>query len=316
MTKKIYKYLGEEVLDLVFKDKSYVGFKCSKPKDYNDPYELFLSIDRSLEPEYLAAYQEFVDDLPQLPTSCFSKSPVVVPMWAHYANTAKGFVVEIDEDKLKEHYDEVLFISDVTYSNQPSEHVVPSLLRAVGTCKPRHTFFLHKTIFHAAYFYKQSEWAYEQERRVVVHDDGIVENINGNVILNIPVECVTAIICGENTEKNNSEIASGICKKSGFNFYRSFIGRSYAKKIMIDQEGQAHVFDGDELIVASTICSNCKEPFDYVIESNKKLCSWCSITDLQRYDAALKNPYRILDHAGMLENHIQGMIDISKGLRK
>ena len=46
MGKKIYKYFSAEVLELIFKREGFVGIKCSLPNQYNDPYELFLGVDR------------------------------------------------------------------------------------------------------------------------------------------------------------------------------------------------------------------------------------------------------------------------------
>ena len=43
--KKIYKYISPDILELIFSKKDYCGLKFSYPKDYNDPYELFLTID-------------------------------------------------------------------------------------------------------------------------------------------------------------------------------------------------------------------------------------------------------------------------------
>jgi hypothetical protein len=87
-------------LDVAFEKEDYCGFKFSFPKDYNDPYELFLTINFEDDPEVIAFYNEIVREIHQLPTTCFSNSPIVTPMWAHYAHNSKGFVIEIDEDKL------------------------------------------------------------------------------------------------------------------------------------------------------------------------------------------------------------------------
>ena len=43
---KIYKYVSESIIDLVLSEGT-IKLKCSYPKDYNDPYELFLSADLS-----------------------------------------------------------------------------------------------------------------------------------------------------------------------------------------------------------------------------------------------------------------------------
>lgn len=75
----------------------------------------------------------------------FSKSPIVSPMWAHYANNHTGFVLEFDLDKLQEH-----FIGnpiwDVTYRNAPSEHLQPILQRA-AVLKNHVTLMPYKNMF-------------------------------------------------------------------------------------------------------------------------------------------------------------------------
>ena len=100
MGKKLYKYMGAEILNMAFEKEGFCSLKCSYPKDYNDPYELFLTISFNQTPEVLAFYKSIVSEIQQYPTTCFSKSPIVTPMWAHYANNGTGFVIEIDEDPL------------------------------------------------------------------------------------------------------------------------------------------------------------------------------------------------------------------------
>ena len=142
MSRKIYKYIGPKILELATARDEFFGLKCSYPKDYNDPYELFLSIDTNLDPQLLAFYKESVGEIPQYPTTCFSKSPVVVPMWAHYGHSSKGFVIEVDEDKLRDYFDDIS-IEDVDYSDSADEEIASCLTHAFATMKPRHTFFFH-----------------------------------------------------------------------------------------------------------------------------------------------------------------------------
>ena len=101
MTEKIYKYFSGDVLDLVFEREGFCGLKCSFPNDYNDPYELFLGVDLNISTELLATYREIIREIPQYPTTCFSNSPVITPMWAHYARNHTGFIVEFDVECLK-----------------------------------------------------------------------------------------------------------------------------------------------------------------------------------------------------------------------
>ena len=166
--KKLYKYLSPELFKLIFSNKDFVKFKSTFPKDFNDPYELFLTIDtEGVESEVLAFYQETAGTIPQLPTLCFSNQPDVVPMWAHYARESTGFVVELDEELLLTTFPDER-IDDVNYSETSTIIDVNEVIRAYTTTKPRHTYFLQNSAFNAAYFTKSKYWSYEAERRFVV----------------------------------------------------------------------------------------------------------------------------------------------------
>ena len=56
MNKRIYKYVAPNYLDKVFGSRDLVTLKCSHPKDFNDPYELFLTINFNESPEMLAFF--------------------------------------------------------------------------------------------------------------------------------------------------------------------------------------------------------------------------------------------------------------------
>ena len=130
MGKKLYKYIAPGTLEKAFTDPSKCGFKFSYPKDYNDPFELFLTINFENDKEIAAFYKEVVIQIPQYPTTCFSKSPTVVPMWAHYAHNSEGFVIEIDEDKLKSIHSDIK-IDDVVYRNEPRSEIGSTLQMAL-----------------------------------------------------------------------------------------------------------------------------------------------------------------------------------------
>ena len=141
---KLYKYIGPDVLDLAFSKVGKVSLKCSYPKDYNDPYELFLTIEpNEVEPEILAYYQEILGDVPQLPTTCFSKLPNVIPMWAHYAHNSRGFVIEIDEEAVRATYPDIS-IDDVDYKDEANVVDHDLVNHALTTFKPRHTYLLQR----------------------------------------------------------------------------------------------------------------------------------------------------------------------------
>lgn len=39
--KEIYKYAGPDTVDLILGEHGVVTLKCSHPKNFNDPFELF-----------------------------------------------------------------------------------------------------------------------------------------------------------------------------------------------------------------------------------------------------------------------------------
>lgn len=306
MGSKVYKYLSAGVLDLVFARPGFCGIKCSLPKDYNDPFELFLGVDLTVTPKLLAAYRELVAELPQRPTSCFSKSPIVTPMWAHYGNNHSGFVVELDVDALKVAFPHIV-VMDVTYRTEPSEQIAGQLQRAAGTKKPRHAYFLQQTVLASAYFSKDVAWSYEQECRLLDQED-YCETIAGTKILQVPIACCTALIVGRNATPATVARTKDIAGQGGMRWLRALIGKSIAQPFMEAETGARAVFDGTEIVPAAKVCRSCAEP----ISSDKSHCPWCSITKDDALKAAHGNPLRILDHYGMLENYYEGLEELAR----
>ncbi|WPO00633.1 hypothetical protein [Pseudomonas sp. MUP55] len=98
----LYKYMGPEIADKFLLPDGNCSLKFSYLKDYNDPFEFFLTIDYNQGPEILAYYNEMISMVTQQPVTCFSKSPLITPMWAHYASNSQGFLAEINEPALDE----------------------------------------------------------------------------------------------------------------------------------------------------------------------------------------------------------------------
>ncbi|MEG3124780.1 DUF2971 domain-containing protein [Sphingomonas sp. GB1N7] len=307
MSSKIYKYFSPSVLGLVFSKYGFCSIKCSLPKDYNDPYELFLGVDLSVPSSMLAAYREIVQEIPQHPTSCFSKSPIVTPMWAHYANNHSGFVVEFDVESLKVEF-EKLIIKDVCYRSEPSEVIANHLQMAVGTKKPRHAYFLQQAVMSTAYFSKDISWGYEQECRLL-EQEGRCENISGNQILHIPVNCCSAIIVGNNADAKTVEQTKKIAKETSLIWFESIIGKSMGQPFLASIDGSRALFNGIGILAADKVCKSCSEPID----DKNELCAWCSITEAQMLSAAQGNPLRMLDHYGLLDNYYEGLNRIGRG---
>lgn len=307
MNKNIYKYFSPDILSIAFKKDNYCGLKCSYPKDYNDPYELFLTIDFNQSPELLAFYKESIGSIPQYPTTCFSNSPIITPMWAHYANDLKGFIIEFDEDKIKEHFENAN-IENVSYQDEANPRILEMMKYAQGTGKPRHTYMFWNAITHAAYFTKNLCWNYEKERRLVTKDTNDIVNVNGHMIMYIPNNCIKSIILGSRIEKELKDTAIQLAEKLSCNYFDMKIGRSNSIPYFINKNKETYIFSNEQLTKIDSYCEDCKEP----IKDNENLCPWCSINDTHIEDAIYRNPMNILGEAGMLESYLNLMNGVGK----
>jgi hypothetical protein len=310
MAKNIYKYIGASTLEKVFAVDGCVTVKCSYPKDFNDPYELFLAINVEERPEYLAYYADAVGQLDQIPTTCFSLSPAVVPMWAHYAQNHEGLVIEFDEEKLSAAFKQAGF-GDVDYRDRADESLSDLLYRAAVTGKPRHTYLLRRAVFSAAYYTKTTCWQYEQERRMLV-DLSQTRELNGLMLLDIPKTCVKALIAGPHASQQTIESIKRTASVFGCRYLQLKIGRGASHPFFVDDHGNPFLFNAGEILASQNNCKCCGEP----TAENFPECPWCRIEESHRLEAARTNPYRLYHRYGLLESYIEQMNNITDGFRK
>lgn len=307
MSRSLYKYVAPGFVDKVFSAPDVVTLKCAYPSEFNDPYELFLTMDFSEKPELIAFYADVVGELPQLPTTCFSRSPAVVPMWAHYASNLQGFALEIDEEKLSERFQKSGF-GDVDYQDEPSDTVADNLYRAYEIGKFRYMHFLRQSVFSAAYYTKQLCWSYEQERRMIA-DESEVSKREGLVLLDAPANCVRSIVCGPRASEEAIASLRTKAESIGCQFLQMKIGRSSGLPFFVEFEGKPAIFNGAGFSSAQYSCVSCREP----IAEGPDSCSWCQIDDSHRQNAASRNSYRLLAQYGMLESYLEGVNRIDRG---
>ncbi len=303
---KLYKYMGPEHIDKVFGSTDKVTLKCSLPREFNDPYELFLTIDFNERPDALAFYADVIGDIPQFPTTCFSKSPSVTPMWAHYATNLEGFAVELVEEKLSEPFQDSR-LGDVTYSDTPAEDLSELLYRAYVIGKFRYTYFLQRAVFNAAYFTKALFWSYEQERRLVVSESH-TRAAGPLKLLDAPSDCVSSIICGPRATQSTRQALKIKSEEFGCRYLEMRIGKSSAIPYFVDCNGDPFSFDVNDITPRDHCCDKCREPLFVATDR----CSWCQIDDELRLHAASRNPFRILDRAGLLKSYIEEMDAVGK----
>lgn len=306
----LYKYLPADLSDVAFTGDGKVTLKFSKPKDFNDPYELFLATDFDGDPEMLACYAEAIGDLPQFPTTCFSRSPIVVPMWAHYARNHSGFVLEFSEQSILEEFKEARF-NDVAYEDGPTHDFSDLVARVLHIGKPRYTYFLRGAVMNAAYFTKSKCWSYEQERRMVVGDADVTKS-GDLMLMNVPGSCVSSIVCGARATLETKNKLEEIAERLSVEFYEIRTGKTSSVPYLVDQAGVAHSFINGRIVPSFKSCASCSEP----IGENDEECAWCQITDETKLAVALRNPYRIIDSYGGLENYIKQMDAITRSGRK
>ena len=217
---------------------SSVTLKCSYPKDFNDPYELFLTIDFKQEPEVLAFYADAIGELPQLPTTCFSRSPSVIPMWAHYAQNSEGFAIEFDESELATAFPKSGF-GDVDYRDAPDDGLSDTLHRAYHIGKPRYVYILHTGVFSAAYYTKATCWNYEQERRMIVGENEI-RQAGDLMLVDVPHSCVSAIIAGPRASPDTRKSLQECAARFGSRYFDIRIGKTSAVPYFVDAAGSTY----------------------------------------------------------------------------
>ncbi|WP_183007049.1 DUF2971 domain-containing protein [Achromobacter sp. UMC71] len=297
----IYKYAGPDTLDLIVKDNGIATLKCSYPKDFNDPFELFLTIDYQTEPELLAYYEEIIGEIPQLPTTCFSRSPAVAPMWAHYANNLQGFAIQFDEPLLQEGLPDSGF-GNVSYLSGPSKGLLDLLEKAYTLQKPRYIAWLQQGAFQAAYYTKADYWNYENERRMIVGESE-VRSIGSVMLMDAPKGSVTALIAGP---RASGELCRKLQEKADLfecEYFQMKIGRSSITPFFLDADGIAYQFNGQNLVLGRDLCDVCQEP----VRVGMATCSWCRINKSHRDEAAGRNTFRIMENYGILDGYLESV---------
>jgi len=308
MPRKLYKYLGPGCLDKVLAAPDHVTLRCSYPKDFTDPYELFLTVDE--QPDVLAFYQEVIGKMPQFPVTCFSRSPVIIPMWAHYAQNLEGVVIEIDEDILAEEVPKSGF-GDIEYRDEPDPIVKDTLLMAHRIGKFRYFYFLMKRVVSAAYYTKASYWSHELERRLITRDSE-VRREGDLMLLDVPGRSVTALVSGARASEGTKRAVSRYAEEVGCRCLEMRIGRTSATPYFVDGAGKPHSCGDQGITLCERHCEECNEP----MASDGELCSWCRIEESDREAAASCNSFRVLAAFDLLKPYIEIMEGSSRRTEK
>ena len=216
-----------------------------------------------------------------------------------------GVVIEFNETEFLKYYPEARF-DDVNYQDKPNTSLEDMLKRAYHIGKTRYHFLLQQGVLSTAYFTKQSCWSYEQERRLIIQKKDIVE-LNSIKLLNFPLSCISALIVGCQASEETKEFVFEIAKKIGASFYEMKIGRSSSIPFFVDEE-EVYTFKDNGINKVETVCSLCGEPVAPFYEN----CGWCSINDEHKFDAAGRNPFRVMSAIGTLDKYYKTMLDVGK----
>lgn len=282
----IFKYLAPEGAEKVLEQNDRLSLKFGMPREYNDPYELFLQPSSPLGTEELRAFFEFFfGRVVQAPVSCFSMRPECVPMWAHYAKQGEGIVLGFDEDALAAHFS-LAYFADVDYSDSPASVDAGMIEWAFTTGKRRHAIRLLAHAHRAAFFRKRLEWQYERERRLVVATDEVSES-SGLLLAMVPSAVLRFVIVGPRTPPDLRARCAWFGTNLGIPLLEFVVGRRSYDPLFRRLDGSVLRWDGSDFLGIKNPCSSCSEPSDDLDGAGQ--CEWCRIDDEVRRTAAKRS---------------------------
>ncbi|MDQ0629414.1 hypothetical protein QFZ44_001990 [Pantoea agglomerans] len=189
---KFYKYVTMEVAKIIISDGT---LKFTSPINFNDPFDFHPAVLKEgltkftnrLNHElgngirkYKNNHRESSKNLQvlrraefraiytrEMSISCFSASPYILPMWAHYADNHKGCVIEFEfnsVDYVTTHIDSLI--------NNPSYNILVPFAVNYSNSRPPLYDVQGRTDTDTTGFFasltKSDEWAYEKEWRVII----------------------------------------------------------------------------------------------------------------------------------------------------
>lgn len=284
----LYKYFSDDAIQY-FDDSEYFTLKFTKLEDYNDPYEQSLAINfadvdsdnEDILRVMIWKHQNEINECKGYLATCFSNRPDITPMWAHYGNEQRGFILAINEECLVEYLEERdlnksqdFYIRNIDYKSSINSEFQKDLEYYHERGKGYGYGAVKNYLFQAFYFFKQSCWEYEKERRLIIKDSHEILFCNGsNTFLRLPKSCIDYIIFGSKTNDIVKERLQVVFNKP---MYKFKISRSNIDSYFLDKRNSAYIYDLDkeELKEVDHICFKCSEPIEdgYM---NKDMCFWC-----------------------------------------
>ena len=225
---KLYKYVSMEAALAILKSWT-LGFR--QPIHFNDPFDLPVAIPvpagnpiEAMFADVAAKGKSFIWETNYAVLS-LTRSAENALMWAHYADSHRGVVLEIDAvaagfTDLKTNFVPAHFGS-VTYSKQSNTGPYLSKFSVGVAVGQTHHFVLeHYEKWQRLFLAKPLDWAYEEEVRVVKCVHGVkgqleaspsgvvsVDEVNGAPLyrFHVPGAAITGIIAGVRASQTERE---------------------------------------------------------------------------------------------------------------
>lgn len=215
---KFYKYCNAKYYAIRNIEKNTLAFK--KCSEFNDPFEGTTLAFNEEDKEYLNIIRD------SAVITCVSENKNDLLMFAHYADSYKGFCMEYDLNLLdKDIYERITpFLFPVIYSHAPE---VLKFKDKLGEDIKNHIKAMEEDKLSLAklddimsyFFHKANVWEYENEWRFIVPRDqyrnvfGIDDNIDRNVILFKDFDCLSSIYLGLKMPSDKREhISEIVCR--------------------------------------------------------------------------------------------------------
>jgi hypothetical protein len=219
----IYKYVSP---DTGLKYLESWKLRCSLPRDLNDPFEISLRVRvpglgggpkgavspqvqaiQSLMADTVAGVQDMQDALARMTVEgigilCFTRSPGNLLMWAHYAGSHAGLLLEFDE-------------TQPCFNRRIDTHARAAICGTLGKVvysarRPSITTLDTEGLRLSAYT-KSLEWGYEEEVRLLWPTrlaDAYADESGKVALLEVPASALRSVTfgcyCGDDT-RNRAE---------------------------------------------------------------------------------------------------------------
>lgn len=179
----LYKYMKVEHAKKMLEDKT---IQMSRLSSFNDPFEgrACLTYDPADETRYICSRENVLLNFhdQEAFAFCLTRSPLNPVMWSHYADQHKGVVMGIevnipfftsaDECVLPVQHGSIIYTKTKPFHDYPMPGTEVADLACPQRYEPENLERLQRL-----FLYKSSDWAYEEEVRVIKHKKRLLLNV-------------------------------------------------------------------------------------------------------------------------------------------